>query len=79
MVRRVILAAALALPIAVVAATPAGACGGLVGENGTIQLGKTTTLAAYTAVSSAISRPSSSPARASRWGRWCRCPTCPPR
>ena len=25
-----------------------GACGGLVGENGTIQLGKTTTLAAYT-------------------------------
>jgi hypothetical protein len=48
MVRRVILAAALALPIAVVAATPAGACGGLVGENGTIQLGKTTTLAAYT-------------------------------
>jgi hypothetical protein len=48
MSRRVILAAALALPIAVVVATPAGACGGLVGENGTIQLGKTTTLAAYT-------------------------------
>ena len=48
MMRRVILAAALALPIAVVAAAPAGACGGLVGENGTIQLGKTTTLAAYT-------------------------------
>jgi hypothetical protein len=30
-----------------VAAAPAGACGGLVGENGTIQLTKTTTLAAY--------------------------------
>jgi hypothetical protein len=30
-----------------VAATPAVACGGLVGENGTIQLVKTTTLAAY--------------------------------
>lgn len=28
-------------------AAPAGACGGLVGENGTIQLTKTTTLAAY--------------------------------
>jgi hypothetical protein len=28
-------------------ATPAGACGGLVGENGTIQLTRTTTLAAY--------------------------------
>ena len=31
----------------VVSAAPAGACGGLVGENGTIQLTKTTTLAAY--------------------------------
>jgi hypothetical protein len=29
------------------AASPAGACGGLVGENGTIQLTRTTTLAAY--------------------------------
>ena len=28
-------------------AAPAGACGGLVGENGTIQLTRTTTLAAY--------------------------------
>jgi hypothetical protein len=38
---------ALALaPIAALAA-PAGACGGLVGENGTIQLTRTTTLAAY--------------------------------
>jgi hypothetical protein len=34
------------LVVAVVAA-PAGACGGLVGENGTIQLTRTTTLAAY--------------------------------
>jgi hypothetical protein len=33
--------------LAVVAAVPAGACGGLVGENGTIQLTRTTTLAAY--------------------------------
>jgi hypothetical protein len=48
MSRRVVLAAALALPIAVVGAGPAGACGGLVGENGSIQLVKTTTLAAYT-------------------------------
>src|SRR5882757_2414667 len=30
-----------------VTATPAMACGGLVGENGTIQLTRTTTLAAY--------------------------------
>jgi hypothetical protein len=37
-----------ALPAAVAAtAAPAGACGGLVGENGTIQLEKTSTLAAY--------------------------------
>jgi hypothetical protein len=48
MSRRVLLAAALALPIAVVGAAPAGACGGLVGENGSIELVKTTTLAAYT-------------------------------
>ena len=31
----------------IAAATPAGACGGLVGENGSIQLTKTSTLAAY--------------------------------
>jgi hypothetical protein len=42
----------LATAVAAVAATlaaagPAGACGGLVGENGTIQLTRTTTLAAY--------------------------------
>jgi Uncharacterized protein conserved in bacteria (DUF2330) len=48
--RRVI---AAAVPVALVAlvalgARPAGACGGLVGENGTIQLVRTTTLAAYT-------------------------------
>jgi hypothetical protein len=46
--RRVIAAAALALPVVAFAAQPAGACGGLVGENGTIQLTRTTTLAAYT-------------------------------
>jgi hypothetical protein len=41
-------AAVLASSAALVAtATPAGACGGLVGENGTIQLTKTSTLAAY--------------------------------
>jgi len=40
--------AALAVPVTVAAlAAPAGACGGLVGENGTIQLTRTTTLAAY--------------------------------
>jgi hypothetical protein len=43
----------LALPaiataaVLAVTADPAGACGGLVGENGTIQLTRTTTLAAY--------------------------------
>ena len=41
-------AAALASSAALLAtALPAGACGGLVGENGTIQLTKTTTLAVY--------------------------------
>ncbi len=40
--------AAAAVPVAgVAAAPPAGACGGLVGENGSIELVKTTTLAAY--------------------------------
>jgi hypothetical protein len=38
----------LGVPAVVAAlAAPAGACGGLVGENGTIQLTRTTTLAAY--------------------------------
>ena len=38
----------VAVPAVVVAlAAPAGACGGLVGENGTIQLTRTSTLAAY--------------------------------
>jgi hypothetical protein len=45
--RRLIAAAALVLPAVVVNAVPAGACGGLVGENGTIELVRTTTLAAY--------------------------------
>lgn len=42
-------AAAVAVPAAMVlgAAGPAGACGGLVGENGSIELTRTTTLAAY--------------------------------
>src|SRR5688572_23716707 len=41
-------AAALAATATLVAtAAPAGACGGLVGENGSIQLTKTSTLAAY--------------------------------
>jgi hypothetical protein len=48
MSRRVIAAAVLALPVVAWAAAPAGACGGLVGENGTIELVRTTTLAAYT-------------------------------
>lgn len=46
--RRLIAVAALALPVVVVSAAPAGACGGLVGENGSIELVRTTTLAAYT-------------------------------
>src|SRR4051812_22317317 len=33
--------------VLIAAASPAAACGGLVGENGTIRLGKTTTLAAW--------------------------------
>jgi hypothetical protein len=45
--KRLIAAAALVLPVVVVSAAPAGACGGLVGENGTIELVRTTTLAAY--------------------------------
>jgi hypothetical protein len=45
--RRVICFVALALAAVVVTAGPAAACGGLVGENGTIQLGRTSTLAAY--------------------------------
>jgi len=45
--RRVLGFVALALTAVVVLATPAVACGGLVGENGTIQLTRTTTLAAY--------------------------------
>jgi hypothetical protein len=45
--RRCIGFVALALGAVVAAAPPAMACGGLVGENGTIQLTRTTTLAAY--------------------------------
>ncbi len=40
-------AVGLAAVVALATASPASACGGLVGENGTIQLVKTTTLAAY--------------------------------
>jgi hypothetical protein len=47
-VRRVAFVSFLAaLGLSVAAAAPAVACGGLVGENGTIQLQRTTTLAAY--------------------------------
>src|SRR5688500_15570320 len=45
--RQLALTAATAGALVIAAASPAGACGGLVGENGTIQLTKTTTLAAY--------------------------------
>jgi hypothetical protein len=45
--RMVVMGALAAVPIGVWAAAPAGACGGLVGENGTIELVRTTTLAAY--------------------------------
>jgi hypothetical protein len=45
--RRVVCFVALAIGAIVVVAGPASACGGLVGENGTIKLTRTTTLAAY--------------------------------
>src|SRR5438045_3147695 len=49
--RRIALGTLLLVPLVLLLtagpAAPAGACGGLVGENGTIQLGRTTTLAAY--------------------------------
>ena len=45
--RRVISFVALAFAAIAATAGSAGACGGLVGENGTIQLTRTTTLAAY--------------------------------
>ena len=45
--RRVAGVAVLVLALLIVVAAPAGACGGLVGENGTIQLTRTTTLAAW--------------------------------
>lgn len=45
--RQLALCTAGAGALLIAAAAPAGACGGLVGENGTIQLTKTTTLAAY--------------------------------
>jgi hypothetical protein len=46
-VRRSLVTAAVALAAVTASAAPAGACGGLVGENGTIRLVRTTTLAAY--------------------------------
>jgi hypothetical protein len=45
--RQLALGAAAAGTLLIGAAAPARACGGLVGENGTIQLTRTTTLAAY--------------------------------
>jgi hypothetical protein len=45
--RQLTLLTATAGALLIAAAAPAGACGGLVGENGTIQLTKTTTLAAF--------------------------------
>jgi Uncharacterized protein conserved in bacteria (DUF2330) len=48
--RRMVVVGALAsVPVAMLGADPAGACGGLVGENGTIELVRTATLAAYSA------------------------------
>jgi hypothetical protein len=44
---RILTGAATVVAITLAAAGPAWACGGLVGENGTIQLVRTTTLAAY--------------------------------
>jgi hypothetical protein len=45
--RMLVVGVLAAVPVAVLGAAPAGACGGLVGENGTIELVRTTTLAAY--------------------------------
>ena len=45
--KRCFLAIAAVMAAMAVFAGPAGACGGLVGENGTIQLLRTATLAAY--------------------------------
>jgi len=46
--RKLVVFGALVVPLALFTGTgPAGACGGLVGENGTIELVRTTTLAAY--------------------------------
>ena len=45
--RRLAAATLAAAAIVAVTAAPAGACGGLVGENGSIQLTRTSTLAAY--------------------------------
>ena len=59
-------------------AGPAGACGGLVGENGTIELFRTSTLAAYTDGVERYVTSFEFTARASRSGRSCRCPTCRP-
>jgi hypothetical protein len=47
MTRRVVRLLSLVVTAVVVLATPAFACGGLVGENGTIQLVRTSTLAAW--------------------------------
>src|SRR5688572_8237747 len=44
---RALLAVPIALAAGLAAAGPAAACGGLVGQNGTIELVRTTTLAAY--------------------------------
>src|SRR5436190_7785784 len=44
---RVVIGLTTAVAATVGLAAPAVACGGLVGENGTIQLNRTTTLAAY--------------------------------
>jgi hypothetical protein len=48
MMKRLTTAVTLAVPVAMLAPAVADACGGLVGENGTIQLVRTSTLAAYT-------------------------------
>jgi hypothetical protein len=47
MSKRFYLVGAVALTFVLLTASPVGACGGLVGENGSIQLVRTTTLAAY--------------------------------
>ena len=75
---RLIAAALAATALVAVTAAPAGACGGLVGENGTIQLTRTSTLAAYhDGVERYVTSFEFTGDRRVGRARSSRCPTCP--